>query len=786
MFSRACRIALLTWMAALAAAPASGQLQLSAVKGVLLDATGQPLPGATIELSDPLGGVLATRLSDSAGRFAFTGVALGRYSLRAMLAGFDSLRYPLNVESALPFDLTLRMALRTSVDVVVDQRANSDSPTKRLTVAGPSIEQIPVRAITKGLQNVVATLPGWATEDNGLLHVRGTDDGFLYVIDGVPVYERLDQLSGLGPNLSTVESVNVVTGYVPAEFGYKAGGVIDVRSKTSASSWAGSIEAGRGSERETSGTAAVGGPLGGGANITVGGSVQRSDRFLDPAHPDNLHNHGDAAGVSGQLSWLHKSADVLTIGLGAGRMFYDVPNTAAQEDAGQDQRQRITQHYGQLTWQRAWSSSTLSQLSAYARRSASQLAGSPNDTPIFAMADRQLARAGAMAALTRRAGSHTIKAGGEVQKLTVDESFLFYVTDEDAAEEAGFAGEALEFERRRPFDFFGRAAPAMWSTFVQDEWTATNRFTVSAGLRFDRSQLLLSRSQWSPRVGAVYRVGDGTVLRGSVGRFFQPPQPENLLLSSSEEARELSPFAEDGDAGGANLEPERQWAFEAGLDHQIGSLLRIDAAFWYRAVTEAADPNVFAGTTIIFPNAVARGRARGVDVRIEMARRRSWSGYANASFGRVRQNGPITGGLFLEDDIGGIAGGAEFVPDHDQAFAGSAGLAWSPARSGFTVSATVRHETGTPIERGGHDEDELRDRPGAERVDFDRGRVRPRTVASLQVDAPLWRRGHRSLHLRGSVLNLFDARYAYNFANPFSGTHFGAQRTLFVAVRTGF
>ncbi len=113
-----------------------------------------------------------------------------------------------------------------------------------------------MRTIAKGLQEAVATLPGWATEDNGLLHVRGIDDGFLYVIDGVPVYERLDQLSGLGPDLSTVESINVITGYMPAEFGYKAGGVIDVRSKSAADrlgrAWRSSA---RGSDDDTHGAA---------------------------------------------------------------------------------------------------------------------------------------------------------------------------------------------------------------------------------------------------------------------------------------------------------------------------------------------------------------------------------------------------------------------------------------------------------------------------------------------------------------------------------------------------
>ena len=98
----------------------------------------------------------------------------------------------------------------------------------------------------------------------------------------------------------------------------------------------------------------------------------------------------------------------------------------------------------------------------------------------------------------------------------------------------------------------------------------------------------------------------------------------------------------------------------------------------------------------------------------------------------------------------------------------------------------MRYESGTPIGRDDEDEDELHDRPGAEMVDFDRGRVAPRTIVSLQADVPIWKRGRASVRVRASVLNLFDQRYAYNFGNPFSGTHFGAPRTASLAVRVGF
>lgn len=73
--------------------------------------------------------------------------------------------------------------------------------------------------------------------------------------------------------------------------------------------------------------------------------------------------------------------------------------------------------------------------------------------------------------------------------------------------------------------------------YVQDRLRASDRVTLDFGVRFDRSHLLTPASQWSPRVGVAYRWRDtGTTLRASFNRFFQPPQPEHLLLSSSLDA----------------------------------------------------------------------------------------------------------------------------------------------------------------------------------------------------------------------------------------------------------
>jgi outer membrane receptor protein involved in Fe transport len=775
------------WMfvAALLGGPAfTEQLQLATVGATVLDARDQPVAGAALTLTDGLGAELQRTTTDAGGRALFVGVAPGRYLIHTEAPGAAAFDMPVTVAAALPLELTVRIPATVTDAVRVE--ASADDPSSRDSLAAETLARLPVRIRARGLQEAVASLPGWVTEDNGLLHARGVDDGFLYVIDGVPVYERLDAVSGIAPDLTGIESITVVTGYVPPEFGYKAGGVIDIRSAVSRPAWQSSADLTVGSFASRDGAFSSGGRLGSTVDLRAGVTAVRSERYLDPIHPDNFHNTGHQSTTFGQLGWSATPRDRVTAGWGYGRSSFDVPNNDDQEEAGQDQRQRIAQGFFHATWQRAVSTNTVLQAAAYRRHTRSRLDGSPRDTPLTAHADRTLGRTGMAFAATRQAGSHVMKAGVEWQRLSLDERFGFAITDPEEAEEAGFRDEALRFTVAHPFDFADRATPRFWSFYGQDAWRASSRLTVSGGVRYDRTRQLLERSQWSPRLGGALRLGTSTLLRAAVSRFYQPPQPENLLLSSSPEARVLSAISVGDAVGGADLEPERQWGTEVGIDQPLGRFVRLDAAYWQRWVSDASDPNVFAGTTIIFPNAVAKGRARGVDVRIEMPRQRGWSGYANVAAARVVQTGPITGGLFLEDDVEELGPGVDFFPDHDQRVTAGGGFTWGHAPSGSAVSVALRYETGTPVQRDDDDEDDLVEAPGAETVDFARGRVKARTVVSLLATYPVLRAGGTSVVAGLQVLNLFDRAYAYNFGNPFSGTHFGAPRTVAFTLRVRF
>jgi outer membrane receptor for ferrienterochelin and colicin len=774
---------------------ATAQLQRTRLDGVVVGPSGAPI-AAVVTITDPLGAELRRVESSADGVFDVADLAPGRYAIRAVAEGTLSAPVDVVVEDGLPLHVVVRLP-PTFKDALVVEGARTLVPVaSRASLGGDSLDRMPARVRSRGLQDALANLPGWATEDNGLLHSRGVDDGFLYVVDGVPVYERIDQTSGLAPDVSTLDGITVVTGYVPPEFGYKSGGVIEVRTRSAQSRWRGTSEASIARDDAVDGALSAGGSIGGAATLWVGGSGQRSDRFLDPVHPGNLHNSGGSFSAAAQLSTRFGAGDMLNVAANFGAATFDVPNAEAQEEDGQDQRQELDQGALAVSWQRSWKPELVSQVSAYVRHQSALLNPSPFDTPLTAEANRRLTRAGLIAGLTRQVESHLLKGGVEIQTLRLDERFVFAVTDQEDGEEAGISGPALEFTPDNPFRFADVARPTLFSAYLQDSLQVNAKWTVAAGVRFDRTRLLLARHQWSPRVGVAFAPSARTTLRASASRFYQPPQSENLLLSSSPEARALSPFVPDPEqlaasaaiyrsdvaSGGAEIEPERQWSFEGGVEHRFAPGVRLDVAYWQRWMREVADPNVFFGTTIIFPNAVAEGRARGLDARLEFAPDGAWSGYANLGLGRTIQTGPITGGLFIEDDVGDIGPGVEFVPDHDQRVVAGGGITWL-GRRGLTLTATARYESGTPIELDEDEADELAGRPGAEMVDFEAGRVKPRFLMSLAGHLPVWRGQRAVVQLRAAVLNLFDERFAYNFGNPFSGTHFGAPRTFTVGVR---
>src|SRR5688572_22013953 len=314
------------------------QLQQGTIVGSLTGPNGVSIGSAQITLFDQLGNAVTT-VTAANGEFRLTNVPIGSYSLRAEAAPFEAIVQTLTVADALPITLELKLSAALAEKVNVTAETNQPVTTAtRTTLAGDAVRRAPIRIASRGLQDAIATTPGWATEDNGLMHARGVDDGFLYVVDGVPMYERVDSAHGIAPDPEMIDSINIMVGHVPPEFGFKSGGVIEVRTATGKSdSWLGNVQASTGSDATRQGSSVFGGPIGKATALTLGFSGQRSNRFLDPVHPDNLHNSGNAANATAEFNWLASPSSTLSLVGGVGRSSFDVPHNEEQEEAGQGQ-----------------------------------------------------------------------------------------------------------------------------------------------------------------------------------------------------------------------------------------------------------------------------------------------------------------------------------------------------------------------------------------------------------------------------------------------------------------
>ncbi|HEY7546598.1 MAG TPA: hypothetical protein VID27_17035, partial [Blastocatellia bacterium] len=153
---------------------------------------------------------------------------------------------------------------------------------------------------------------------------------------------------------------------------------------------------------------------------------------------------------------------------------------------------------------------------------------------------------------------------------------------------------------------------------------------------------------------------------------------------------------------------------------------------------------------------------------------------------RILQTGPINGGLFLTDEFIEIGPGTRFIPDHDQRNAVAFGVIYYNKKSGWRASLSGRHESGVPLEVDEERLDELRSAPGSDLVDFDRGRVKPWTVFDFSTGMELLRKEKVTMEIQFDIQNIAGKRFAYNFGNPFEGTHFGHPRLWAGRIKLAF
>jgi hypothetical protein len=234
--------------------------------------------------------------------------------------------------------------------------------------------------------------------------------------------------------------------------------------------------------------------------------------------------------------------------------------------------------------------------------------------------------------------------------------------------------------------------------------------------------------------------------------------------------------------------PSRGHFFEAGVTRALSGTLRADVNVYRRRFTNYADDELLLNTGIGFPVSFHGAAINGLEARLALPSRSALSGSFSYSLLKGTAELPITGGLFLPAEDGGVSADEDGFPiTQDQRHTISTRWRWAP-RPAVWIAGGASFGSGLPTELEGSVDDRL-EAYGSEvldRVDFDRGRVKPSLSLNASAGATVGQKGRRALRVQADVINVLNRLNVINFAGLFSGTALGAPRRVVVRVQMEF
>jgi Carboxypeptidase regulatory-like domain len=836
-------VTLLGVMLSSALAQSSGNY--GSVHGTVFDASNGSVPSALVVLRNPLNGVQRSASSDASGVFQLNGIPFGSYRLTTSAPGFRESVQDVSIESLV--SLTLEIALvvagaSTSVDVSDKvSTAVELSPTAHGTIDRSLLNELPVQNQATGLSELVTrTTPGVAADGNGFAHPLGEHADTSISLDNQPITDQQAKIFSNQLSTSIVQTMEVITGAPPAEYGDKTSLIINVTTQSglgkttpfgSISSQYGSF--GTWSEGVTYG---IGGQRWGNFTaLNAGGS----GRFLDTPEFLPLHDHGNAQSIFDRFDWQPHETDTLHLNLSSARSWFQTPNTFDSQAAGQDQRSQIRSFNIAPSWTHLINPSLLFTLNPFIRFDRSQYFPSANplsDQPATLSQSRYLLNTGFRTDLAYSRGKHNAKFGASYWHTLLREDFNIAISDPAfnpiyldqggvSVPNPNFIPNLLPYDLTRgghPYAFHGDADVKELAFYAQDSINL-GRLSLNPGLRYDNYNGLSQGHQLQPRFGLAYRTPwTNTVIRLSYARLFETPYNENLIIASeaTSSPQAANPF---GTFRSSPPRPGERNQFNTGLAQAFGRHLSLEADYFWKFTKNAFDFDSLFLTPITFPIGWRKSKIDGLALRVTLAETHGFSAYSVMGHTRSRFFGPEIGGLVFNN----VPNDGVFRIDHSEEFEHTTYLRYQFHKSGPWTSFTWRFNSGlalpgvvpeyaAALQLTADEQAQMglycgnvyatrlspitscsASRFGATRVsipaagtendDLHPTRVAPRNVFDFGIGIDdLLHTDRYKVQTRFTALNLTNTVALYNFLSTFSGTHFVTPRTFQIEMRLVF
>ena len=631
---------------------------------------------------------------------------------------------------------------------------------------------------------VLLQTPGASQDSYGQLHIRNEHANLQYRINGIILPEGI---SGFGQALDTrfADSIDLITGTLPAQYGYRTSGVVDIRTKGGAfdqSSTLGLYGGSRGTfvpSLQTSGSV-------GGFSYYVSGSYLRNDLGIEnpTASPSAIHDHTEQSRAFAYLSDILSDDSRISAMFGSSVGFFEVPNNPGQpprfpaysatsfSSADLNQRQREVNYYAIVALQISGDRFDF-QLAPFTRYSQTKFTPDPIGDLVFnGFSDRsQLSSwsTGIQSDIRYQiADAHTLRAG-----LSVSGERSISQVSSDVFLLGGPAANTV----RVPFRLYNQSAKTgyLYGLYLQDEWGILDDVTLNYGTRFDVVNGYTSENQISPRVNLVWKVDDVTSFHAGYARNFTPPPQE--LVGSSAIAPLIGTTKAPQVLKNAPVRAEREHYFDVGVVHTVLPGLDVGLDTYYKIKRNLLDEGQFGESLVFSPFNYRFGRAYGVEINASY-HNGPFGAYANVAYGQEKGKDIASSQFFFApDEIAYIHNKAIFT-DHSQSWTMSGGVSYGFADGIGKLRVSSDILFGSGLRRSPNDALE----PNGEKLP---SYAQVNLGIAQDIEAQNFFSG---LTARFDVLNLFDSSYEIRDGTGVGvgAPQFGPRRAFYVGLSKSF
>ncbi len=672
-----------------------------------------------------------TTSTDPAGQFSFANVPFNTYQITVSAKGFANLSQDVDVRSSIGANLKLVMQIAGSTQTVTVESQGDlveDDPTFHTDVDRDLFVKVPLESQSSTLSSLVTlTTPGVAADSNGLFHGLGDHASNSFSIDGQSITDQQSKVFSNQLSSDAIQSLEVISGAPPAEFGGKTSLVIVATTRS-----------GQGVTKPTGNISASYGSFGsatGGFNLSYGkkkwgnfieGDGLDTGRFLDPPEFVVFHDKGNEQNLFDRVDYMLSPANSIHLDLNYSRSWFQTPNSydnlgvqnvmdGGSEAGGgasanpnfvnvgnADQRSKIGTFNISPTFTHIINNDSVFNLGGFVRKDLYNYYGSNN--PLADLGpenlqtssinqDRTLTNAAAHSDYSYAKGVNNLKIGVQYGQTFLNEHDNLGVVDPlynapciDVNGNAlpGYSSPTscdgvLSFQNPNylpvlaPYDltrggsfysYTGHTDVKELALYIEDQIKAGN-WLFNLGLREDLYNGLTTANQAEPRVGIGYHIKPtSTVLSLSYARTLETPFNENLVLSSSGCSNAvLNPLLKCSPGVSGTLAPGYRNEFHANLQQGFGRFAVVSGEYIWKYTHNAFDFSVLGNTPITFPIDWHNSKIPGYAIRAEVPVVHGFSAYFVTSSVAARFFPPQSAGAGAAP-----GGGYPFRIDHDEKF----------------------------------------------------------------------------------------------------------------------